>query len=115
MCGIVAAVATRDVVPILIEGLQRLEYRGYDSAGVAVINGKTQADVQARVNAVLAGSRINVGTVTPSPSNWATAPGGTAVTVTLSVNYSSVSWLPTPRFLRNKTVSASATMNSERP
>ncbi|HEX7964403.1 MAG TPA: glutamine--fructose-6-phosphate transaminase (isomerizing) [Gammaproteobacteria bacterium] len=39
MCGIVAAVANRDVVPLLIEGLQRLEYRGYDSAGVAVLDG----------------------------------------------------------------------------
>ena len=38
MCGIVGAVAQRNVVPILLEGLKRLEYRGYDSAGVAVIN-----------------------------------------------------------------------------
>jgi glucosamine--fructose-6-phosphate aminotransferase (isomerizing) len=38
MCGIVGAIADRDVVPILIEGLRRLEYRGYDSAGVAVLN-----------------------------------------------------------------------------
>jgi glutamine---fructose-6-phosphate transaminase (isomerizing) len=38
MCGIVAAVGARNVVPILLEGLRRLEYRGYDSAGVAVIN-----------------------------------------------------------------------------
>ncbi|MBI3561086.1 MAG: glutamine--fructose-6-phosphate transaminase (isomerizing) [Gammaproteobacteria bacterium] len=38
MCGIVGAVAERDVVPILIEGLKRLEYRGYDSAGVAVLD-----------------------------------------------------------------------------
>ena len=36
MCGIVGAVAERDVVPILLEGLRRLEYRGYDSAGIAV-------------------------------------------------------------------------------
>jgi glutamine---fructose-6-phosphate transaminase (isomerizing) len=36
MCGIVGAVAARDVVPILMEGLRRLEYRGYDSAGIAV-------------------------------------------------------------------------------
>ena len=42
MCGIVAAVAKRNVVPMLLEGLKRLEYRGYDSAGVAVINGKLQ-------------------------------------------------------------------------
>ena len=41
MCGIVGAVAGRDIVPILIEGLKRLEYRGYDSAGVAVLNGGT--------------------------------------------------------------------------
>ena len=39
MCGIVGAVAERDVLPILVEGLRRLEYRGYDSAGVAVIDG----------------------------------------------------------------------------
>ncbi len=38
MCGIVGAVAERNVTPILLEGLRRLEYRGYDSAGVAVIN-----------------------------------------------------------------------------
>ena len=36
MCGIVAAVSTRNIVPILVQGLQRLEYRGYDSCGVAV-------------------------------------------------------------------------------
>jgi glucosamine--fructose-6-phosphate aminotransferase (isomerizing) len=39
MCGIVGAIAGRDVVPILIEGLKRLEYRGYDSAGIAVNDG----------------------------------------------------------------------------
>ena len=39
MCGIVGAVADRDIVPVLIDGLRRLEYRGYDSAGVAVLNG----------------------------------------------------------------------------
>jgi len=39
MCGIVGAIADRNVVPILMEGLRRLEYRGYDSAGIAVLNG----------------------------------------------------------------------------
>ncbi|MBZ0106609.1 MAG: glutamine--fructose-6-phosphate transaminase (isomerizing) [Sulfuricella denitrificans] len=38
MCGIIGAVAQRNVVPILLEGLRRLEYRGYDSAGLVVIN-----------------------------------------------------------------------------
>ena len=40
MCGIVGAVAQRDVADILVEGLRRLEYRGYDSAGVAIIDGE---------------------------------------------------------------------------
>lgn len=39
MCGIVAYIGTREAYPILIEGLRRLEYRGYDSAGVALLNG----------------------------------------------------------------------------
>ena len=39
MCGIVGAIANRNVVPILTQGLKRLEYRGYDSAGIAVIDG----------------------------------------------------------------------------
>ena len=39
MCGIVGAIADRDVVPVLVEGLKRLEYRGYDSAGIAVVDG----------------------------------------------------------------------------
>jgi glucosamine--fructose-6-phosphate aminotransferase (isomerizing) len=37
MCGIVGAIAQRDVIPILMEGLRRLEYRGYDSAGIAIL------------------------------------------------------------------------------
>ena len=41
MCGIVGGIAQRNIVPILIEGLKRLEYRGYDSAGLAVINNQT--------------------------------------------------------------------------
>ena len=40
MCGIVGAVSQRDVIPVLLEGLRRLEYRGYDSAGIAVIQNK---------------------------------------------------------------------------
>jgi glucosamine--fructose-6-phosphate aminotransferase (isomerizing) len=42
MCGIVGAVAQRDVSEILLQGLQRLEYRGYDSAGIAVLSGPGQ-------------------------------------------------------------------------
>ena len=39
MCGIVGAVSTRNIVPILVQGLQRLEYRGYDSCGIAIYDG----------------------------------------------------------------------------
>ncbi len=49
MCGIVGAVAERDMVPIMIEGLKRLEYRGYDSAGVVVLD---YGNVLSRVRAV---------------------------------------------------------------
>jgi glutamine---fructose-6-phosphate transaminase (isomerizing) len=42
MCGIVGAIAERNIVPFLMEGLRRLEYRGYDSAGIAVVNGSRQ-------------------------------------------------------------------------
>ncbi|MDH3588200.1 MAG: glutamine--fructose-6-phosphate transaminase (isomerizing) [Gammaproteobacteria bacterium] len=49
MCGIVGAVAERNVIPVLMEGLRRLEYRGYDSAGLAVTNG---SDTLTRVRTV---------------------------------------------------------------
>ena len=42
MCGIVAGISNKNVLPTLIEGLERLEYRGYDSAGVAILNGSIQ-------------------------------------------------------------------------
>jgi len=53
MCGIVGAVAQRDVSPVLLEGLKRLEYRGYDSAGIAILNHDKQLQrirVQGKVN-----------------------------------------------------------------
>ena len=45
MCGIVGAIANKNVVPILMDGLKRLEYRGYDSAGIAVLN-ETEHTIQ---------------------------------------------------------------------
>ena len=77
MCGIVGAVAERNVVPILMEGLRRLEYRGYDSAGVAVLNG---ADTLTRVrtagkvailDAMLASQNLHGG-VGIAHTRWAT-------------------------------------------
>jgi glucosamine--fructose-6-phosphate aminotransferase (isomerizing) len=52
MCGIVGAVAQRDVADILVEGLKRLEYRGYDSAGVAIIDNDNQLNRVRRLGKV---------------------------------------------------------------
>jgi Flp pilus assembly protein TadG len=97
---------------------QLLTTAAREACRVAVVPGHTQSDVQARVDAVLSGSGISVGSVTPTaPSgySWDTAPQGTAITVSLSVPYSQVTWLGTPFFLNGATVAASATMSSENP
>jgi len=52
MCGIVGAVANRDVTPALIDGLKRLEYRGYDSAGLAVVDIENKLDLRRSVGRV---------------------------------------------------------------
>ena len=52
MCGIVGAVAERNVTPILLEGLRRLEYRGYDSAGIAVLDAEGRISRVRRVGKV---------------------------------------------------------------
>ncbi len=54
MCGIVGAVAQRDVAAILVDGLHRLEYRGYDSAGVAVLGADKHMQILRRVGKVKA-------------------------------------------------------------
>jgi glucosamine--fructose-6-phosphate aminotransferase (isomerizing) len=76
MCGIVGAVAERNVVPILMEGLRRLEYRGYDSAGLAILEdgGITRVRRVGKVQELadaLAESPV-LGTVGISHTRWAT-------------------------------------------
>ena len=70
MCGIVGAVAQRNVTPILIEGLKRLEYRGYDSAGVAVIGAQGQLQLTRAVGKV---AQLDA-TLVQAPNN-----GGTGI------------------------------------
>ena len=77
MCGIVGAVAQRDVADILVEGLKRLEYRGYDSAGVAIIsqdkklqNTKRLGKVQALADAIIASPLV--GGTGLAHTRWAT-------------------------------------------
>ena len=77
MCGIVGAVAERDVTPILLEGLRRLEYRGYDSAGIVVVNktaGFDRLRVQGKVNelAQSAGASSLYGSTGLAHTRWAT-------------------------------------------
>ncbi len=76
MCGIVGAVSTRNIVPILLEGLKRLEYRGYDSCGVAVHQGgeirraRSTARV-AELEANVTAERVSAGTGI-AHTRWAT-------------------------------------------
>ena len=82
MCGIVGAVAERNIVPILVEGLRRLEYRGYDSAGVAVVGADKQLNL-ARAVGKVAGleERLNAnpiaGSIGVAHTRWATHGGVT--------------------------------------
>ncbi|MES2785661.1 MAG: glutamine--fructose-6-phosphate transaminase (isomerizing) [Pseudomonadota bacterium] len=75
MCGIVGAVSTRNIVPILVQGLQRLEYRGYDSCGVAVhAGGLKRARSTDRVATLIEQTRDEhvEGTTGIAHTRWAT-------------------------------------------
>ncbi len=74
MCGIVGAVAQRNVVPILLEGLQRLEYRGYDSAGLVVVNDRQLLRVRStgRVRDLSEKSVHTQGQIGIAHTRWAT-------------------------------------------
>ncbi|HEY4697569.1 MAG TPA: glutamine--fructose-6-phosphate transaminase (isomerizing) [Gallionella sp.] len=74
MCGIVGAVAQRNVVPILLEGLQRLEYRGYDSAGLVVVHNAKLERVRStgRVADLTAKSAATQGLIGIAHTRWAT-------------------------------------------
>jgi len=77
MCGIVGAVAERDVTPILLEGLKRLEYRGYDSAGIALLTQKKEMNchrVKGKVQALcdLVDKQSIVGNTGVAHTRWAT-------------------------------------------
>ena len=76
MCGIVGYVGAKVATPLLLEGLKRLEYRGYDSAGVAIMNGagvKTvkEAGKIAKLESLLVASPVE-GTTGIAHTRWAT-------------------------------------------
>ncbi|MDP3620741.1 MAG: glutamine--fructose-6-phosphate transaminase (isomerizing) [Polynucleobacter sp.] len=78
MCGIVGAASSKNIVPVLIEGLRRLEYRGYDSCGFAVINGADakheieRARTTARVSELAEQGNHFHGTLGVAHTRWAT-------------------------------------------
>jgi glucosamine--fructose-6-phosphate aminotransferase (isomerizing) len=74
MCGIVGAIAERNVTPILIEGLRRLEYRGYDSAGIALVNGSGLVRIrrEGKVAGVAEEGKSLVGNLGIAHTRWAT-------------------------------------------
>ena len=77
MCGIVGYIGARDAYPILIEGLKRLEYRGYDSAGVALLDGRGRMNVYKEKGKVsnleaIASQRDTSGHVGIAHTRWAT-------------------------------------------
>lgn len=75
MCGIVGAVASRDITPVLLDGLRRLEYRGYDSAGIAVVDNDSRLDFRRSVGRVAALESIAtdvIGNIGIAHTRWAT-------------------------------------------
>ena len=74
MCGIVAAAAGKNIVPVLVEGLKKLEYRGYDSAGLAVISGASIERVRSvgRVAELEIGSANTQSVTGIAHTRWAT-------------------------------------------
>ncbi|PIR73400.1 MAG: glutamine--fructose-6-phosphate transaminase (isomerizing) [Candidatus Moranbacteria bacterium CG10_big_fil_rev_8_21_14_0_10_35_21] len=77
MCGIIGYIGKQKAVPILIEGLKRLEYRGYDSAGVSIIDGKKIINLKsvgkvAELENKLSDSKEILGTIGIAHTRWAT-------------------------------------------
>ena len=77
MCGIVGYIGTKQAAPIILDGLSKLEYRGYDSAGMAIFNGKTIDFKKATGRLKVLENLTKGGTETPGTSGightrWAT-------------------------------------------
>jgi Flp pilus assembly protein TadG len=84
-----------------------------EGARRAVLDGATTAEVQTAVTSYLTNSSVSGATVTVNPSPPSSAGYGAPVTVTVSVPFSQVSWIPTPMFLTGKTLTASSVMRRE--
>ena len=84
-----------------------------EGARVGILDGSTATDVTNAVNAYLTSSKITGATITVSPNPPANAGYGEPVTVTVTVPFGQVSWLPSPMYLKGATMSASTAMRRE--
>lgn len=84
-----------------------------EGARMAVLDGATTAAVQAAVQTYLEGATIQDAQVTVNPDPPSSAGYGEPVTVTVSINFDQVSWLPSPMFLGGQSLTASSVMRRE--
>jgi Flp pilus assembly protein TadG len=84
-----------------------------EGARVGILDNSTQSDVDTAVDRYLTAANINGSTTTVTPNPPSSATSGNPVTVTVSVGFNQVSWLPSPFFLGGKTLSYTATMRRE--
>jgi Flp pilus assembly protein TadG len=84
-----------------------------EGARRAILDGVSANDVQTTVTTYLTNGTVTGATITLDPANPSSASAGQPVTVTVSVPYTAVSWLPSPFFLGNATMTSSSTMRRE--
>ena len=84
-----------------------------EGARLAILPASTAEEVIDHVETELSNSAINGVSVTLTPPSLASAPAGSAVTVAVSINASSVSWIPKPLFIFSQTIDATTTMRRE--
>ncbi|HEX7446515.1 MAG TPA: TadE/TadG family type IV pilus assembly protein [Pirellulales bacterium] len=84
-----------------------------EGARVGIVDGMQTSDVQSAANAYLTAMKVSGATVSVSPQNPGSTPSGTQVTVTVSIPYKSVSWVPAPWFLGSATLAASTVMQRQ--
>jgi Flp pilus assembly protein TadG len=92
---------------------QLLTNASREGARMGVLDGATTASVQTSVTTYLSNASVSGATVTVNPNPPSSAGYGAPVTVTVSIPFSQVSWIPTPMFLSGKTLTASSVMRRE--
>lgn len=92
---------------------QSLDEAARSGCRVAVLRGATTADVEAEVQRILNPSHVSNFTVQVLPTDRATAPRWTHVSVTVTASFNDISWVPLPRFLGGRTYTASCTLPKE--